>query len=131
MTSIRSIKEVCLYVKDLDQTELFYRDQLGFEVISKKNDRHIFFRVGDQVLLCFIPEVTKADTKLPPHYASGPQHIAFEVSKQDYKPMLEKLLAQGVPIIHEEHWRGDLYSAYFKDPDDHVLEIVVEGLWDY
>lgn len=131
MSEIRQIKEVCLYVTDLDRTEKFYKSKLGFELISRKENRHVFFRVGNQVLLCFIPEVTKADTKLPPHFAYGKQHIAFEVSKEEYSAFKDRLLDNEIEITHEEHWREEIYSVYFNDPDENVLEVVAEGMWDY
>lgn len=122
---------MCLYVTDLDRTEDYYRNKLGFGLISKKAGRHVFFRAGNQVLLCFIAEVTRNDKKLPPHFAHGEQHIAFEVSRNDYVAMKAHLTSQDIEIIHEEHWRENVYSAYFKDPDNHLLEIVTEGLWEY
>lgn len=131
MGKITKIKETCLYVKNLSRTEKFYHELLGFPVISKKAGRHIFFRVGSDVLLCFISEITENDKNLPPHFGSGEQHLAFEVSGNDYQEMKNDLLKLSIKIIHEEHWRKDIYSAYFKDPDGHLLEIVTEGLWDY
>jgi len=130
MNKIKKIKETCLYIKDLDITKRFYHDILGFPIINRKEGRHIFFRVGEDVLLCFIPEVTKFDTHLPPHYAYGEQHLAFEVSTTDYDAIKFELENQGIEIIHLQTWRGDIKSFYFKDPNDHLLEIVCEGLWD-
>ncbi|MEL6560706.1 MAG: VOC family protein [Bacteroidota bacterium] len=131
MGKIKKIKETCLYVTDLDQTEKFYHGLLGFPIIFKKAGRHIFFRVGSDVLLCFIAEITRNDTHLPPHFGSGEQHLAFEVSQEDYDSMKADLKNLDIPVIHEEHWRGNIYSVYFKDPDGHLLEVVTEGLWDY
>ncbi|MFC0658001.1 VOC family protein [Mongoliitalea lutea] len=44
------IKEVCLYISDLDVAEDFYGDVLEMPVISKVEGRHIFFRCGTSVL---------------------------------------------------------------------------------
>ena len=130
MKQIKKIKETCLYVADLDKTVEFYHDKMGFKLIHKKENRHAFFRVGSDVLLCFLPEVTRLDTQLPPHFAHGEQHLAFEVAPQDYEEMKAKIPTLGIEIIHEEKWRENVYSFYFKDPDANVLEIVTEGLWD-
>ena len=123
------IKETCLYVSDLDATEAFYHGLLGMPVISKVAGRHIFFRTGSSVLLCFIPEVTKEESVLPPHYALGPQHIAFECEVEAYDSWKEVLQEKAIPIIHEQEWPGGYLSAYFHDPDGHVLEIVQRGMW--
>ncbi len=126
---ISSIKETCLYVKDVAVSKAFYHGHLGFSVIGSVPDRHVFFRVGQSVLLCFNPEVTRAEKQLPPHYASGLQHIAFEVPKSDYAKEKARLLEAGITITHEQDWPNGLESFYFNDPDGHVLEIVPQGLW--
>ncbi len=123
------IKETCLYVSDLDATEQFYHELLDMPVISKVANRHIFFRTGSSVLLCFIPEVTRKETRLPPHYATGPQHIAFECEPENYKAWKRKLQEKAIPLIHEQEWPGGFKSCYFLDPDGHVLEIVPRGMW--
>lgn len=128
--TISQIKETCLYISDLHKTENFYQDKLGLSVISKVDHRHIFFRAGQSVLLCFLPEVTKNETQLPPHYAYGKQHIAFETTQEEYLDWKEKIKELEIPILHEQEWKGGLESFYFHDPDAHVLEIVPKGIWD-
>lgn len=124
------IKETCLYISDLDQTEHFYAGKLGLPVISKVNHRHIFFRVGQSVLLCFLPEATKQEARLPPHFAYGRQHIAFEAPTEEYQQWKQKLKEENIEITHEQAWKEGLHSVYFEDPDGHVLEIVPEGTWE-
>ncbi len=128
---IRKIKETCLYVNNLDESEDFYVNKLGFTMIDKKEGRHLFFRVGNEVLLCFNPEITKNDKQLPPHFAKGEQHVAFEVPIEDYDATKQKLQQLGILVIHEETWHSNIKSFYFKDPDNHLLEVVGEGLWDF
>ncbi len=127
--SIRQIKETCLYVTDLDRTTQFYHERLGLPVIGRVEGRHVFFRAGTSVLLCFIAGKTKDDPDLPPHYGSGHLHMAFEVSPADYETWKEKVGRAGITVIHEATWRGGHRSFYFHDPDGHVLEIVPEGMW--
>lgn len=124
------IKETCLYISDLDLAEEFYHDLLEFSLISKVQDRHIFFRCGSSVLLCFLPEITKNEPVLPPHYAEGKQHIAFEVEKKDYLETKKELVKRNVNITHTQEWRDDLESFYFEDPFGHVLEVVPKGIWE-
>jgi catechol 2,3-dioxygenase-like lactoylglutathione lyase family enzyme len=93
-------------------------------------ERHVFFRVGTSVLLCFDPKVTEKEKNLPAHYAHGPQHIAFSVSPKNYEDIKSCLVNVGLPITHTETWKGGLESFYFEDPCGNVLEIVPENLWD-
>ena len=123
------IKETCLYVSDLDQSYAFYHDKLGLPLISKVPNRHVFFRLGTSVLLCFIAEATKGEKELPPHFAYGKQHIAFEVAKDNYNETKEKFKVLGIEITHHQKWPGGYESFYFEDPDGNVLEIVPKGMW--
>jgi len=127
---INKIKETCLYVQDLNTTQQFYESALGFPVIGMRKGRHVFFKAGSSVLLCFIPEVTKEEQELPPHFAYGPQHIAFEIPPNTYTSWRAKIALAGVKIIHEQSWGGQLKSFYFHDPEGNLLEIVPEGMWD-
>jgi catechol 2,3-dioxygenase-like lactoylglutathione lyase family enzyme len=128
--NIRRIKETCLYVTDLEQTKSFYNTILELPVISFVQNRHVFFRAGESVLLCFIAEKTAQETILPPHGAYGSIHFAFEMSGADYDLALEKIAAHSIPILHHHVWPNGLRSFYFHDPDAHVVEIIEEGLWD-
>jgi len=131
MLKFTQIKETCLYISDLEMAEDFYHGKLGMEVIAKLSGRHIFFRVGTCVLLCFNPKLTAAETKLPPHFAHGKQHIAFEVPQDAYSAWKEKIIALDITISHCQTWRDGQESFYFEDPFGHVLEIVPPGIWEY
>ncbi len=123
------IKETCLYVNDLEKTEAFYHGLLKMPLLSHVADRHVFFRTGTSVLLCFNAEATRKKEQLPPHYASGKQHIAFEVKAEEYTTIKQEVIKSGITITHEQDWPGGFESFYFEDPDGHVMEIVPSGMW--
>ena len=129
--SITQVKEVALYVKDLYKAKEFYHGLLEFPIIGMVDGRHIFFRVGSTVLLCFIAESTQNDTTLPPHFGYGQQHIAFEVPAIDYDSWKVKISQLGIEIIHEHQWQEGVKSFYFKDNDEHILEIIPEKMWGF
>lgn len=82
------------------------------------------------MLLCFLPEATKQDTQLPPHFAYGKQHIAFETTEEEYQQWKQVLKEKKITLTHEQSWKEGLESMYFSDPDGHVLEIVPKGIWE-
>jgi catechol 2,3-dioxygenase-like lactoylglutathione lyase family enzyme len=127
---IARIKETCIYVADLDKAREFYNGKLGLEVISQVKDRHVFFRAGESVLLCFIAAQTEKEEVLPPHGGYGSIHFAFEVSGNQYEAARESVGSKGIEILHEQSWKGGLRSFYFHDPDKNLVEIIEEGLWD-
>ena len=128
--NILSIKETCIYVKDLERTKDFYTNKLGLPLISYVSGRHVFFRAGNSVLLCFISEQTEKEMELPPHGAYGVIHFAFEVNKEDYSSALLEIKNSDVKILHEHLWKNNLHSFYFHDPDGHLVEIIEQGIWE-
>ncbi|TVR80737.1 MAG: glyoxalase [Chitinophagaceae bacterium] len=127
--SFTKVKETCLYVKDLSATKDFYHKKLGLPVITEVENRHIFFRAGESVLLCFISESTKEDKNLPPHFGEGKMHYALECKKEEYLQWKAFFQKKNIPIIHEEKWGRGFESFYFEDPEKHVGEIVMKGMW--
>ena len=128
--NIKQIKETCIYMQDLDQAHNFYHGLLGLPIISRVEGKHIFFRAGISVLLCFNPEDSRNKKSPPPHFAKGKYHFAFEVAEADYLVEKQKLISNGVKITDEVEWRNGLKSCYFEDPAGNVLEIVPAGVWD-
>ena len=126
---LTGIKETCLYVSDLETTREFYEDKLGLSCFSS-SDYYVFFKVGNSVLLCFLPTVTKQQENLPRHFANGEMHLAFEISEATYISFKEKVQAHSISIEHEQIWSNNKRSFYVRDPDNHSIEIVMEGMWD-
>ena len=128
--NILSIKETCIYVRDLEQTKVFYSGKLGLSLISLVPGRHVFFRAGTSVLLCFLADQTLKETVLPPHGAIGQVHFAFEVDREEYPRSRQFVKNAGITILHEHSWPNGVKSFYFHDPDNNVVEIIEQGLWD-
>lgn len=125
------IKETCLYIKDLGRALDFYLQTLGLPVIHYLEERHLFLRVGQSVLLLFNPEDSRRKQSPPAHYGGGKQHFAFETSADRYDEAREEILDKGIPIIDEIEWKSGRKSFYFHDPEGNVLEVLPdEGIWD-
>ena len=129
MDEIRAIVETAIYVDDMEAAEAFYRDVLGLEVIGREAGRHVFFRVGDGVLLAFDPEVTLKGDVLPPHGAVGPGHFALGVRAEHLDDWRLRLEAHGVVIEKEFEWPRGGRSLYFRDPAGNSVELITPGLW--
>ncbi|MCI0750841.1 MAG: VOC family protein [Flammeovirgaceae bacterium] len=125
------IKETCLYVKDLPKAKEFYHGLLGLEIIGAVENKHIFFRAGSSVLLCFNPEDSKTKKRPPSHFGGGKQHFAFEVKLQDYESAKAEIKSKGIIITDQVVWKSGKESFYFEDPEGNVLEVVPDsGIWD-
>lgn len=128
--NIRKIKETCIYTSELVTAKKFYHELLGLPVISEVAGKHIFFRAGSSVLLCFNPDDSRQKKSPPAHFAEGNYHFAFEVTSTEYEKHKNEITERGIPIIDTVMWRGGLESFYFNDPFGNVLEILPEGVWD-
>lgn len=129
--NFKNVKEVSLYVQDLERSRLFYEQKLKMKVVSLKEGRHLFLKAGSTVLLCFLAKATVQDQTLPPHGGNGEIHIAFEVAKQDYQSTRAAIEAEGIEIIQDFKWGENLESFYFRDPDGHLLEVIEEKMWGF
>lgn len=126
---IRAIKETCLYITDLDGAENFYSNVLEFNVFSKSKGHHVFFKIGQSMLLLFNPDSSRLKLHPPAHYGGGKQHLAFEVKAGIYNQTKEQLISKGINITDTMVWKNGMESFYFEDPFGNVLEIVPEGIW--
>lgn len=129
-TQFTQVKETCLYFEDLEQAHHFYHDKLGLPVISFVEDKHIFFRAGTSVLLCFNLNSSSMKKSPPAHYSSGKYHFALEVEANDYQSTKQEIELNNIEVIDEVTWGNGQKSFYFNDPIGNVLEIVPKGIWD-
>ena len=124
------IKETCLYFEELEAARQFYHDQLNLPIVSYVRKKHIFFRAGNSMLLCFNPQDSKSKHSPPGHYANGKYHFALEVAREDYENQKAEFINKGLNIIDQVIWKTGQESFYFEDPIGNVVEIVPEGIWD-
>lgn len=124
------IKETCLYFQDLEKAHEFYHGLLQLPVISFVKNKHIFFRAGTSVLLCFNPEDSKIKKSPPPHYAEGKPHFALEVKAEEYEETKASFQKLGIKISDVVVWKNSQESFYFEDPAGNIGEVVPAGIWD-
>ena len=107
------IKETCIYVHDLNKTSDFYHGKLGMEIITRIEGKHVFFRAGGSVLLCFISGTTEKNIHTPPHGASGNIHFALEINGEEYDQVKNEVIEKGIIIEHEHEWKNKLLSFLY------------------
>ncbi|MEK1946101.1 MAG: VOC family protein [Ensifer adhaerens] len=133
--ALDGILETALYASDLDAAEAFYSGVLGLEKITRRENRHVFFRCGSGVLLIFNPAETvkppspDAALPVPPHGTTGQGHMCFRVSASALDAWRAKLETAGVTIEADVVWPNGTRSFYFRDPTGNSLECAEPGLW--
>ena len=125
---IRSISELALWVRDLDQAVAFYRDGLGFDVEDLDPGKNAFLRSGDFLLVLFVPD--DPGTALAREYlerTGGPRgqvyHAAFRLDPEALDAYAEDLRGKGLEVRGPVRFGSGRVSYFIEDPDEHYLEL--------
>lgn len=134
--TVHGVVETILYTDDLPRATAFYRDVLRLSPMKGDGERFQALDSGQQrVLLLFkrggtlTPQPVPSGGVIPAHDGHGPHHIAFAIGAKDYEAWSARLLDCGVAIESEARWERGGRSLYFRDPDNHLVELVTPGIW--
>lgn len=121
------ILETALYVSDLDAAAWFYGDLLGLEPVQRVGNRHIFYRVGRNMLLLFNAlETQSADPDarfpVPPHGASGAGHMCFAADAAEISAWCRLFDHHSIAIESDFKWPSGARSIYIRDPSGNSIE---------
>lgn len=127
--------EIALYAEDLEACADFYARVIGLERGPEVPGRHVFFRLGDGMLLLFNPKATVLPTDnpalpVPPHGATGEGHLCFAADRAAIAAWQDRLRAAGVAIDAEFDWPNGARSLYCRDPAGNSLEFAEPRLWE-
>jgi catechol 2,3-dioxygenase-like lactoylglutathione lyase family enzyme len=132
--SASRIVETAVYVEDPDRSRAFYCDVLGASVLLDTPRLLALGVGGESVLLLFRRGATTEPLEtpggvVPPHGASGVQHLAFAIAPESLDAWRRRLERSGVAIESEVRWPRGGMSLYVRDPDNHSVELITPGLW--
>lgn len=134
MPKLAGVIETALYVDDLPRAIAFYRDSLDLTTLNE-DARFAAFDVGGRSVLLLFKRGATLETvhlpggTIPPHDGHGPLHIAFSVTSDELQAWETRLAEQGIAIEARTAWPRGGHSIYFRDPDNHLLELVTPGVW--
>jgi methylmalonyl-CoA/ethylmalonyl-CoA epimerase len=121
MTSLSTIGQVAMPVKDLERATTFYRDALGMKFLFKAPPGLAFFDCGGVRLMLDRPEKPEPD-----HPGSV---LYFKVT--DINGSTADLKARGVTFTDEPHLIArlpdhELWMAFFRDGEGNTLAMMEE-----
>lgn len=134
MPELMGVLETSLYVNDLERSAEFYRELFDFAILVADRRMCALSVPGRGVLLLFKKGGSAQAAKLPggtipPHDGDGNLHVAFAIPAHAL-PAWEGCLEQrDIPIESRVAWPRGGTSVYFRDPDDHLIEIATPGVW--
>ena len=125
--SLKGLDHFALNVKDMNRAEEFYTQTLGFEVIHRTETqaglKHIEVDAGNVVIALFESHDLNLEKAHKTMTEDGYLHFAFGASYDQFDVILQSLKQMGVIMDGEPRDWGKSVSVYFRDPDDHQLEI--------
>jgi catechol-2,3-dioxygenase len=127
VTAIKGISEIVLFAHDLSAMVAFYRDVLGFEVISPPERKNpIFLRVGPgqagvpQMVVC-----VQLPADAPPFEQPRTlHHMAFEVDPDDFDREKARLESLGYALRSGQHPVIPSRTMYLNDPEGNEVELI-------
>jgi catechol 2,3-dioxygenase-like lactoylglutathione lyase family enzyme len=134
MPKLKKVLETALYVDDMERSIHFYQNIMQLQPIHRIPRLCVFNVGGVNVLLIFERGTTLQPYEtpggiIPSHNGSGPLHMAFAIQEEDLLTWKERLANHQVTILSQVKWPRGGTSLYFRDPDEHLIELATPGLW--
>lgn len=131
---LNGVLETALYVDDVARAGAFYESVFGFEKIAGDERLWAMSVEGKTVLLLIkkgssVQPHRSAGGVIPGSDSSGTQHLTFSIAAADFGAWEKWLVEHGVAIESKANWELGGRSLYFRDPDNHLLELATPGTW--
>jgi len=119
---VTGIVETAISVANVSVSARFYEDLFGFEPMAE--DARICALQGGSLEPVALPGGI-----VPPHDSRGQQHFAFGIPAEDFDGWCSRLQSKGIAIESIVNWPLGGRSVYFRDPDQHAVELMTPGVW--
>jgi catechol 2,3-dioxygenase-like lactoylglutathione lyase family enzyme len=134
MPGVRGLLETSLYVSELERSRAFYSALFGFRFLFEDQRFCALDVCGHHILLLFQKAAAAAPVEtpggsIPGHGGDGSLHLAFAIGRDDLDPWERRLQQDQIPVESRVTWSRGGKSIYFRDPDGHLLELAVPGVW--
>jgi len=135
MPQLDRVLESVLYTADMQRARAFFENVLELQPLTT-GDRMTAYALGPSMLLLFQQGATDETVHLPkhmgtipPHDGQGRQHLALAIGTDELDVWTQHLAQHQVAVEGRTHWPRGGESIYFRDPDEHLLELATPGIW--
>ena len=121
-----TIGHIHLKVADLERSVKFYRDVLGFEVMTRMGNHAAFLSAGGYHHHIGLNTWESANGKPPPQGSTGLYHFAILVpNRKELAKACKRLMDKYYPIEGASD-HGVSEALYLQDPDGNGIEIYAD-----
>ena len=122
---LEGIDHVAMGVRDIERAAKWYIDVLGFERLHEGmwNGVPTFIGKGNTGIALF---PANQEPKSSSHREIRMLHLAFRTNRENFLAAQRELIHRGIKFEFQDHEIS--HSIYFRDPDDHELEITTYDL---
>lgn len=119
---IQSIDHIVIPVTNIEKSLDFYTDVLGMEA-DTSNQRYAV-KFGKQKINLHVGKAQFLPAAKNPTFGSADICLLAEGSIQEIKAEIEaKGIEIEVGIVKRQGAQGPIYSIYFRDPDENLIEV--------
>ena len=134
MPALNGILETCLHVTDLHRSIEFYRRLFSWPLLSGDARFAALAVAPKQIFLLFLQGASEHDMPIhggtiPGHGGAGRLHVAFAIPAEELEAWKRRLAEQSIALAGAVCWPRGGTSLYFRDPDDHLVELATPGIW--
>jgi len=131
---INGVAETAIYVENVARSTEFYQRLFGLRRLLGDEQFSALEVPGPAVFLLFQKGSRREAFStpggvIPAHGASGEIHFAFKISRESLEECARELGDLGVAIESTVEWPRGGKSLYFRDPDQHLVELITPGCW--
>jgi catechol 2,3-dioxygenase-like lactoylglutathione lyase family enzyme len=121
---VSGVSELVLEVGDLEASERFYAEVLGFPVVDRWPDRDaVWVMAGDRTRIgLWKPQVGLFGSRGGVHV-----HFAMQIAEEDFDDAVALLESRGQQVRTMAFGTTHGRAAYVEDPDGHLVEF---WTWD-
>ncbi|MGH2555489.1 MAG: VOC family protein [Actinomycetota bacterium] len=124
---VKELGHLVLYVRDLEVSQGFYRDVLGWKEIAAVPGQMALYSSGRTHHELLLIEVGPGTPPLPQGRRLGMYHFGLKIGQTDeeLRAALQELVDAGANVVGTAD-HGVTHSAYITDPDGNEIELYID-----
>jgi catechol 2,3-dioxygenase-like lactoylglutathione lyase family enzyme len=133
--TISGVAETAIYVADVARSAEFYQRLFGLRRVLG-DARFCALEVPGNALFLLFEKGSRREAFptpggiIPAHGGSGEIHFAFKIARDSLEACARELSGLSIAIESRVDWPRGGTSLYFRDPDNHLVELITPGCWD-